>query len=199
MKHFIPAQHEGKDMDISDSVEFENEILARNFYLEAKNRLLTINNWNEVAKVPVSTFEHLDTFGQHSEERPQEGDFVKIDIPGPGLWSTSGYDYVQIEQINESSDQDHDLITLTLRPSFMPHHDHDHETKHFFKSMATSSFQVKRDGKTVEASYFGRNEIMNLELDSIMDRLRNIFVALGAKLGASYPQWKSLIEGILQK
>ena len=199
MKHLIPAQHEGNDMDISDSVEFENEILAKNFYLEAKNRLLAINNWNEVAKVPVSTFEHLDAFGKHSEERPQEGDFVKIDIPGPGLWSTSGYDYVQIEQINESSDTEHDLITLTLRPSYMPHQDHDHETKHFFKNMATSSFHVKRDGKTVEASYFGRNEIMNLELDSILDRLRNIFVALGAKLGASYPQWKSLIEGILQK
>lgn len=199
MKHFIPAQHEGKDMDISDSVEFENEIQAKNFYLEAKNRLLEINNWDQVAKVPVSTFEHLDAFGKHSEERPQEGDFVKIDIPGPGLWTSSGYDYVQIEQINESSDSSHDLITLTLRPSAMPHHEDDHETKHFFKNMATSSFQIKRDGKTVEASYFGRNEMMNLDLDSILDRLRNLFVALGAKLGASYPQWKSLIAGILQK
>ena len=195
MKHFIPAQHKGKDMDISDSIEFENEIQAKNFYLEAKNRLLEINNWDQVAKVPVSTFEHLDAFGKHSEEKPQEGDFVKIDIPGPGLWTASGYDYVQIEQINESSESSHDLITLTLRPSAMPHQEDDHETKHFFKNMATSSFQVKRDGKTVEASYFGRNEMMNLDLDSLLDRLRNLFVALGAKLGASYPQWSEYAYG----
>ena len=199
MKNFIPAQHEGKDMNISDSVEFDNEIQARNFYLEAKNRLMAINDWDEIGKFSISTFEHLDSFGKHSEEELQEGDFVKIDIPGPGLWSSSGYDYVQIEQIIETSDNSEELFTLTLRPSSMPMENNDHETKHFFKNMATSTLQIKRDGKIVEASYYGRNEVMNLDLDSIIDRLRNIFVALGAKLGASYPQWKSLITGILEK
>jgi hypothetical protein len=29
-------------MDIEDSVEFENEILAKNFFLEAKGRLINI-------------------------------------------------------------------------------------------------------------------------------------------------------------
>lgn len=199
MKNFIPAQHEGKDMTISDSIEFENEIQAKNFYLEAKNRVLAINDWDEIGKFSISTFEHLDPFGKHSEEKPQEGDFVKIDIPGPGLWSSSGYDYVQIEQIADTSDNSEELFTLTLRPSSMPMGNDDHETKHFFKNMATSTLQIKRDGKTVEASYYGRNEVMNLDLESIIDRLRNIFVALGAKLGASYPQWKSLIAGILEK
>ncbi|WP_099371246.1 hypothetical protein [Sphingobacterium sp. 1.A.5] len=198
MEHNIPAQHNGKKMDIEDSVEFENEILAKNFFLEAKGRLININNWYEIAELPASTFEHLDVFGKHSNEEPQEGDYIKIDIPGPGLKSTGGYDYVQLEQISESSDSGHDLITITVRPSSKPNAEDDHETKHFFKNMASSTFQVKRDGKTVEANYYGRNEMMNLQLDSFMDRLRNLFVALGAKMGASFPQWKALIKGILK-
>lgn len=80
----------------------------------------------------------------------------------------------------------------------MPNAVDDHETKHFFKNLATSTFQVKREGKTVQANYYGRNEMTNLQLDSFVDRLRDIFVALGAKLGASFPQWKALVKGILK-
>jgi len=199
MKHLIPAQHTGKSLDIKDSRTFDSESDSKFFYQEAKNRLLQINKWYEIANLPVASFEHLDSFGEHSMETPQEGDFIKIDIPGPGLNTTGGYDYVQIEQIDESSDASQDLITLTLRPSSLPNLEDDHETKHFFKNMASSSIQVKRDGKTVEANYFGRNEVINLELDSLLDKLRNLFVALGAKLGASSSQWKALISGILHK
>lgn len=199
MKHNIPTQYEGKDLNISDSIEFENEIAAKNFYLEAKNRLLQINNWDDIAKVSASTFQHLDSFGNYSNEKPEEGDYVKIDIPGPGLYSTGGYDYVKIEQISETNEPNNDLITMTLRPSSKPDDEGDHETKHFFKNLASSTFQVKRNGRIVEANYYGRNELINTDLDSLIDRIRNLFVAFGAKLGASYPQWKSLISGILNK
>lgn len=198
MEHYIPDHHEGHKMDIEESIKFDNDTLAKNFFLHAKSRLININNWYEIAELPVSTFEHLDNYGKHSSDDPQEGDYIKIDIPGPGLKSTGGFDYVQIEQISESSDENHDLITITVRPCSGPDADNDEEIKHFFKNMASSSFQVKRDGKTIEANYYGRNETTNLQLHSIIDRLRNLFVALGAKLGASYPQWKALMQGILK-
>lgn len=198
MEHQIPHQHDGKKMDIEDSKEFDNDILAKIFFVKAKSRLLNINNWYEIAELPASTFEHLDFFGKQSNDDPQEGDFIKIDIPGPGLNSTGGYDYVQIEQISQTYEEDLEVISITVRPSSSPTSDDDHETKHFFKNMASSTFQVKRKGKTVEANYYGRNEVMNLELDSFIDRLRNIFVALGAKMGASFPQWNALIKGILR-
>lgn len=198
MKKNIPDHSQGKKMDIEDSVEFDNEITAKNFFLEAKGRLLNINNWHEISELPSSTFEHLDIFGKPSFVLPEEGDYIKIDIPGPGLNSTGGYDYVQIEQISETSSAEGELLTITVRPSSDPTSEQDDETKHFFKNMASSTFQVKREGKIVEAHYYGRNEVINLELDSFADRLRNLFVGLGAKLGASFPQWKALIKGILK-
>ncbi|QBR13572.1 hypothetical protein [Sphingobacterium sp. CZ-2] len=198
MEHKIPAQHEGKKMDIVESVDFQNETTAKEFFSEAKARLLSINKWFQVAELPASSFELLDASGQHSNEEPQEGDFIKIEIPGPGLKSTGGYDYVQIEQISVTSGIDQDLITLTVRPSSQPNVEDDHETKHFFKNLATSTFQVRRVGNTVTANYYGRNELMNLRLDSFMDRIRNLFVALGAKLGASSVQWEALVKGIIK-
>lgn len=198
MEHKIPSHHEGKKMDIVESVDFQNETMAKEFFSEAKARLLSINKWFQVAELPASSFELLDAFGQHSNEEPQEGDFIKIDIPGPGLKSTGGYDYVQIEQISVTSGIDQDLITLTVRPSSQPNVEDDQEIKHFFKNLATSTFQVRRVGNTVTANYYGRNELMNLRLDSFMDRIRNLFVALGAKLGASSVQWEALVKGIIK-
>lgn len=199
MKHHIPAQLAGKKLDIEESIAFEKRIEAKAFYLEAKDRLLHISNWFAIASLPASSFEHLDRHGKPSNQRPQEGDFIKIDIPGPGLLSTGGYDFVRIEQISESSTTGSETTTMTVRPSSNPDDSHDEETKHFFKSLATSSFQINRVGNTVQASYYGRNEVINLEMDSLVDRIRNLFIALSAKLGASYPQWKALINGFLKQ
>ncbi|WP_293935426.1 hypothetical protein [Sphingobacterium sp. UBA6645] len=199
MKHHIPPQVKGKKLDIDEFIEFEKSIEAKAFYLKAKDRLLNISNWFAIASLPASSFEHLDRHGEPSNQMPQEGDFIKIDIPGPGLSSTGGYDYVRIEQISESNTTGSETITMTVRPSSNPDDSDDEETKHFFKSLATSSFQINRVGKTVHAYYYGRNEVINLEMDSLVDRIRNLFVALSAKLGASYPQWKALVKGFLKR
>ena len=199
MKHHIPAQVEGKKLDIDEFIAFEKRIEAKAFYLEAKDRLLNISNWFAIASLPASSFEHLDRQGKPSNQMPQEGDYIKIDIPGPGLLSTGGYDYVRIEQISESSTIGSETTTMTVRPSSNPNDSDDEETKHFFKNLATSSFQINRVGNTVQASYYGRNEVINLEMDSLVDRIRNLFIGLSAKLGASYPQWKALVNGFLKQ
>jgi hypothetical protein len=51
----------------------------------------------------------------------------------------------------------------------------------------------------VIAEYHGRNELVNKDVDKITDKLRNIVVGLAAKLGMSFSQWKSLIEGLVDK
>jgi len=44
--------------------------------------------------------------------------------------------------------------------------------------------------------YAGRNEIINVDNENFSDNVRNYLVGLAAKIGASYPQWKSLIKGM---
>lgn len=68
----------------------------------------------------------------------------------------------------------------------------------FFTSEATSTFQVKRIGQTVYAEEHGRNEVPNKDTSFATDNIRNTFVGWSAKIGLSYPQWKSLVEGIVE-
>ncbi|WP_312135115.1 hypothetical protein [Sphingobacterium sp.] len=199
MKHYIPPQREGKQLDIKESSTFDSASSAKGFYKVAKDRMLNINQWFEIASLPASTFKHLNPNGQQSSRLPEHGDYIKIDIPGPGLSSTCGFDYVRIETLEETQTEEVDTITMTVRPSEAPGNPSDQETKHFFKNVSTSTFQIKRTGNLVEACYYGRNEVINLDLSSLLDRFRNLVVAIGAKLGGSYPQWKSLIAGFIKK
>jgi hypothetical protein len=51
-------------------------------------------------------------------------------------------------------------------------------------------------GNVVTAEVHGRNETPNTHTDHVLDNIRNTMVGLGAKVGASYPQWKGLVAGI---
>ncbi|WP_270088975.1 hypothetical protein [Sphingobacterium sp. SYP-B4668] len=197
MKHEIPTQHDGRKMDASESISFAHLADAKQCYDVVRSRLLCISHWYQIAELPMATFTHLDNVGQATLQTPNIGDYIQIDIPGPGLPSTDGFDYVQIERIDESNDPNLQALTITLRPCVNPLSAHDDETKHFFKNIATSTLQIQRINNSINANYFGRNEVINLEVDALSDKIRNFIIGAGAKLGASFPQWKSLLKGLL--
>jgi len=197
MNHKIPEQKDGRKMDALESINFTKEEEAKRFYMVTRHRLLNINNWCELAKLPIATFSYIDKDGEAGPEHPRIGGYVKIKIPGPGLPSTDGYDYVRIENIEETDEASLQILTITLRPSQNPLLKEPGHIQHFFKEMATSTLQVQRISKNVNAFYYGRNEVINLDVDLLSDKLRNLLIGIGAKLGASFPQWKSLLKGIM--
>ena len=197
MKHNIPTQKKGRQLDTSQSISFQNNQQAKDFYHIVRNRLLNINAWYQVAKLPLASFQLLDHIGQPKEQNPAIGDYLRINVPGPGLQSTDGYDIVHIDNIEETNEENLQIVTITLRPSMDPTAVQDHEIKHFFSNLATSTLQIKRNEKTIEANYFGRNEVINLDMDHLSEKVRNLLIGVGAKLGFSFPQWKSLMSGLV--
>jgi len=197
MKHNIPTQKKGRQLNTSESISFQNSKEAKDFYHIVRNRLLNINDWYRVASLPLTSFQLLDHRGQPKDKNPAIGDYLRINVPGPGLHSTNGYDIVHIENIEETNEKNLQILTITLRPSLDPTAEQDQEIKHFFSNLATSTLQVKRNEKTIEANYFGRNEVINLDMDSLSEKIRNLLIGVGAKLGFSFPQWKSLMNGLV--
>lgn len=198
MENHIPEQHEGSKMDIHAQTDFTDVAEARRFYATAKKRLLEAFRWYEICEVPVSTFILTDSEGNEVKRYIQEGDYLKIDIPGPGTSTGDGYDWVQVESVFEENTGDMELTAITVRPSSNPV-DINARTAHFFKESATSTFQVKRIGLQVHAEVHGRNEQPNTDTDQLTDNIRNTLVGWSAKLGMSYPQWKSLVTGLVDK
>jgi hypothetical protein len=196
MKNQIPEQHTGGKLDTIAKAEFPSAGEAKDFYQIAKRRLLNPSGWARICEVPLSTFILTDTEGNTVEREAMEGDYLKIDIPGPGTSSGDSFDWVRIEKIDEDFSDDTEIVTLQARPAANPSSE-DTSTAHFFTSLATSTFQVKRIGNTVFAEEHGRNEVPNTDTSHLADNIRNTLVGWTAKIGLSYPQWKSLVEGLV--
>lgn len=194
----VPEQISGSEMNAIERVLCPSVMEAKKFYSVVKNRLTNVNAWAKMAKLPMSTFKLFDYAGRAVERNAEEGDFIRIDIPGPGTRTGHGYDWVIVEAVVEESQAKAEVISMRVRPAAHPLGE-DECVAHFLKSCATSTFQVKRIGKGVFAEEHGRNEVANLETDHLFDNIRNAIVSAGARIGFSYPQWKSLVAGLLSE
>ncbi len=195
MEKPVPAQESGSEMNAIHEARFDTAEEANTFYRVAKARLLDVNNWDTVAKLPSSTFILCDPSGERTTRNVQLGDYLKIDIPGPGTSTGDGYDWVKVEFIDEQQDGENHTMSFRVRPTDNPMSP-EQAVAHFFDDAATSTFQVKQTGSLVTAEVHGRNETPNTHTEHVLDNIRNTMVGIGAKFGASYPQWKGLVAGI---
>jgi hypothetical protein len=196
----LPEQKEGVEKNIESVVDTGSIESAKELFNKAKQRLLDVNNWHNICGKLSSTFSLTDEKGNEISEQPRKGFHFKIDIPGPGSTSGKGYDWVKVEEIQETVEEDKDceFVLMRVRPTDNPTTDDDN-VAHFFSDVTTSNFVVKREKQSVIAAVYGRNEVPNTETENIIDKTRNAVVGVGALAGFSNPQWKSLTEGVLGK
>ncbi|NTE05621.1 hypothetical protein G6M26_20500 [Agrobacterium tumefaciens] len=190
----IPDQQEGSKIDVEESRNFETINDAIAFFDVACRRLLNINLWDEISG--LSSFQLFDEHGNEVHREGKEGDYIRIDIPGPGTKSGDGFDWVRIEEIIRHQDANEELLSIRVRPSVKPMAE-GNSPAHFLKAEATSTFIVRRLQLRVQAEEHGRNEMANTDTTHILDNARNLLVGGAAKLGLSYPQWKLLVKGIM--
>ncbi len=191
----IPTQEEGRQSDIVEQRSFATAQLAREAFLLARNRLLDINYWGRISAGLSADFSLLDETGNKLERAPLPKDFIRIDLPGPGSLAGHGYDWVQIEAVEESeADTWRQAVLLRVRPSQDP--SLPEGPAHFFDPRASSTFLLERTGQVLRAGIHGRNEQPAVAAKKI-DTLRNTVVSELAALGAAAIQWKKLANAIL--
>ncbi len=135
--------------------------------------------------------------GDEVNRAPQEGDHFKIDIPGPGPVTGDGFDWVQIQKVEEENTEQEESLSLIVHPATNPNNNRK-DIAHFFSEEATSCFMAKRVGTTVTMGVYGRNETPNVDAEKVIDKARNTAVAGGAIATFSKIQWKSLVIGLMQ-
>src|SRR5690554_1207831 len=197
MKNIIPEHTDGKKLDCFSSIEFGSPAEARRFYAIAQQRLLGVQDWAAITAIPSATFKLFDHENNAIDRPVAVGDFIRIDIPGPGLPSSHGYDWVRVEDVSEESADDYQRTALTLRPAPDPTNENT-DIAHFFTELSTSTLLVEQRSNSVSAHYAGRNEHINTENKALADNFRNFLIGLSAKLGASFPQWKALVAAFVQ-
>lgn len=193
-EQIIPGHESGIQTNTESAATLPDEGAARSFFETVKARLFDVNRWQEHAGRLTAAFQLTDKAGKEADRSVQEGDYFRIDIPGPGPKTGDGYDWVQVEKVEEAPD----CVVIRVRPASNPTNDRK-DVAHFFSEETTSSFMVKRDGATVTAGVYGRNEKPNTNAEAAVDKARNAAVASGAISGFSKLQWKSLVNGLVQR
>lgn len=201
-KHIpLPEKEEGSQKDIEANVKAKTIDEAKQLFQSSKARLLDVSNWDKICGKASAVFKLVDEKGREITGHPKPGYFFKIDIPAPGSASGKGYDWVKVEFLEEKEDQEEDreYLIMRVRPSDNPQTSNN-DVAHFFSDKATSNFLVLREKNVVTAAVLGRNEVANTDkTTSFLDKIRNAIVGTGALGGLSYPQWKSLVNGVLDK
>lgn len=193
----VPPQQRGKEMTMTAAVELKHAEDAMQFYSVAKQRLLDVNNWHGIAGGVTARFQLVSTEGEEVQRLAQKGDYFKIDIPGPGSKAGDGYDWVKVEELTETDNEDVQSIGLRVRPTDNPFSSSD-ETAHFYSDDATSNFIVTRENNVINAVIVDRNVEPNSDSSSVTDKLRDAAVGIGAISIFSKIQWQHLVNGIVK-
>lgn len=198
-KPIVPEQTEGVKKDIEHRELAADENDARKLFMIARNRLVNVNQWHAYSEGLSAEFLLFGPEGIAVDRTAEMGDFFRIAVPAPGPTESEGYDWVQIEAIEDRSDPNgpYECMAMRVRPTHDPTRKGEN-VAHFFKDVSTSSFVVERDGRIVTAAVYGRNEVPNTETSNMVDKVRNAVVGVGAMLGIANIQWKNLVEGLIK-
>ena len=198
----IPAQSTGIQKDYEATREYETEEVAYTAYQIAASRVLNPAAYHRYHKLgTIGTFVVCGANGAPTHALPEVGNYLRIASRAPNNpEAEAGEDWVCIEAIERDvRDRARLLTSMTVRTCEDPRAGTGH-TAHFFADSATSTFQAALEGRTVTASIHGRNEQPNTgEELSLLARLRNLFIALGAFSGGALLIWQPLCEGFLEE
>ncbi|MGC4039022.1 MAG: hypothetical protein QM764_23895 [Chitinophagaceae bacterium] len=194
---FIPIQHMGKQTEVVDTRIMVDEDAAIKLFITAKEKLLQVNQWHLLCGFLSPAFQLSDSSGNIAEKFPDVGDYIRINIPGPGTKAGRGYDWVKIERLTHIHIDNHqELFFMQVRPASYPKAN-DEAIAHFFKNTATSSFMIVRELSQITAAIYGRNEVANTETENEIDNIRNAVIANSGAIGLSTMQWKSLVSALV--
>lgn len=193
----IPKQKKGKQVDLSEKKVLPNEEAALKAFRVASERLLYPQGWQELCGKASASFTVISEDLQEVSRSVNEGDFLRIDIPGPGTGAGEGYDWVRVAMIEPGDENGSQRLGIKLEPSTNPE-SRDGATAHFFEAGSSSTLEIILEGNIMEAHYHGRNEVINNETGKLGDDLRNTVVGAGAKAGLSEAQWTALLKGLIE-
>jgi len=195
----VPENYKGKPTDLEFSTTMPDWAGAHELFNQAMECLLHPEKWHDLAGWASAHFNLVDSEGKLAERPADTGDYLRIDIPGPGPMHGHGYDWAIIEIIDDYFDPagEHEWVAMKVHPC--PEPGTTGAAAHFFDAEASSTFIIHRHGDKITSTYHGRNETPNVSSERVVDNLRNAMVAAGAIVSFSRVQWSALCKGFISR
>lgn len=189
----VPRQVKGgfHDSETILNLETEDDIDIQ-FHL-LKERFLGIGEWQKYCPETSADFKLCNANGNPVDRLPQLGDYIRIDIPGPGGTEGRSFDWTKIDKVDFNSP---DRLLIQCRPSPDPKKINSTKIAHFYCDRSTSTFVIEKRENSLMAAVYGRNESPNLK-SGFINSARNVMIAIGGVFGFSKIQWKCLVDGMI--
>lgn len=194
----IPSQMKGVCCNTIGKLPLQHPDQAKVKFEQLKNKLLSINIWNDYTDQTKANFKLYDFKGIPVSRFPVKGDLIKIKLSSYLSMLQRTDDWVEVLDVNQIIANDYSCILLKLRPCSCPERQRPN-TDHFFDCMATNTLILYVNSKKAYLSVHGRNEMPNLNPSNKLKILRNIVLANMGFIGFSKMQWQSLIDGLLSE
>lgn len=152
--YLVPLQFQGFEKNLEYSIISDSVEDAEDDFVDAKERLLDVNNWNKYSENATIAFQLSDSNGKNAKRHARRGDHIRLEMA-----STTGAtpDWVAIEAIeyDDYPDLGIETFAIRVRRSANPAQKRDeadmpHDT--------TATFVIERRGRKLFSSYHGRNE-----------------------------------------
>lgn len=194
----VPKHIKGSFHDTENTRFFQDAESAFESFKVLKDRFLTINYWLDYADDLGADFKLYDKQGNLKKTLPEIGDFIRIDIPGPGSREGEGFDWVEIIDFQHNQSENNEILEqllLKAQPSVKPGKSNK-KIAHFYHAEASSTFIISRGIDYIKFGIYGRNESPNFDAE-LLDTLRNFWIAFGGMFGLSKIQWKHLVDKLV--
>lgn len=175
-----------KDKLYSSQQDFHDREKALREFERSKEKLFDVNRWSRLPGI-TSGFQLYTPQGEPKPKgRPQPGDFLMIDLPGP-----APENWVVVTDVKEEKE----MAEFTVSPSRDPRDKGEEakEVEHFFSDGSTSTFKVELKGTTLYGYEIGKNEGINNKGKKAGDReIINTLIAEGGWAFFQKIQWEKL-------
>lgn len=193
----IPSQLKGDFHDIVSMKCTDTIDIAKQNFESLQMRLFAVNEWHTLSDQVKTKFSLFESATNKPTTDLKVDNLIRIDIPGPGNPSGSGYDWTQIIDIqNENKNGESPFVAFTIKPCPPPGSNAE-TVAHFYTEKSSNTFIIRRIGTCIYAEVHGRNQEENTDDVPILDTVRNKAITVGAKLGMGGLNWLALTEALL--
>jgi hypothetical protein len=196
MEHHLHLQVEEADnqRETSYYIHADSVPEATKLFERARQNLLQVNRWHELAGPLSNGFQLTDEKGNIVKDRaPVPGDYIRIERANQA--TDTSYDWVIVEEIEERAmTAYHISATIKVRPVAMPNQSYTSQLV-VAKAPVFSLFSVERIGSMVYASVYGLPK--QQQNSGFLSNLRQSIIQLGTTLGLVKPEWQHLAKGVL--
>lgn len=192
----LPEQERGRMLEAHRRHVFADADSARMAYLNIRERLLNINEWNRYSDGLLADFALVNDDGEIAEGQAASGLYIRIDMPGPGPSEGDGFDWALIDEYEEDGNDDFEYVAFRVKPASNPE-SQEEGTAHFFAPESSGTMVLYRDNVVVCCTIYDRNLRANTEESvSFTDKIRNAVVGNVAAMGFSGIQWQQLVDSL---